>query len=69
MMRILMTNRMINADRITQAVQSFESSLIPVPAVSREAGKPNQWANPEPKEPEDNKCINFFNQFLEEESE
>lgn len=58
-----------NADRITQAVQSFESSLIPVPDVSREAGKPNQRANPEPKEPEGNKCINFFNQFLEEESE
>lgn len=57
-----------NVDRITHAVQNFENSLVSAQG-SGEAVRMMQEANPEPKEPEGNKCINFFNQFLEEESE
>lgn len=57
-----------NADRITHAVQSFEDSLMSAHG-SGETVRMIQGTNPEPKEPEENKCINFFNQFLEEESE
>ena len=57
-----------NVDRITHAVQNFENSLMSAQG-SGEAVRMMQEANPEPKEPEGNKCINFFNQFLEEESE